>query len=84
MFSWSCGAFNQIRQVAIGNPAVTIRLLQTFARLAEQIGDPQFREPLSQQIEAVWEAASAETLVKSDRADVEAVYRRACEALGPR
>jgi uncharacterized membrane protein len=75
-------AFNQIRQAAAGNPAVTIRLLQTFARLAEQIGDTKVREPLSRQAEAVWETASAEALVKLDRADVEAAYRWACETLG--
>lgn len=78
------GAFNQIRQAATGNPAVSIRLLQTLARLAEQSGDPTFREALWQQVDAVWEAVSAEPLVKSDRADVEKAYRRACLALGPR
>jgi uncharacterized membrane protein len=74
-------AFNQIRQSATGNPAVTIRLLQTFARLADQVDDARMREPLSQQIDAVWEAASAEALVKSDREDVEVAYRQACAAL---
>ena len=75
-------AFNQIRQAAVGNRAVSIRLLQTFARLAEQVDDLRFREALSQQVDALWEQVSAENLVKSDRADVEAAYRRACEALG--
>jgi uncharacterized membrane protein len=75
-------AFNQIRQAAAGNPAVSIRLLQTFARLAEQVDDVRFREALSQQVDAVWEQVSAENLAKSDRADVEAAYRRACESLG--
>jgi len=74
-------AFDQIRQAAKGNPAVSIRLLQTFTHLAEQIEDARLREALSPQVEAVWEAASAQALVKSDRADVEAAYRRACEAL---
>src|SRR5215469_13841915 len=75
-------AFNQIRQAAAGNRAVSIRLLQTFARLAEQVDDLRFREALSQQVDALWEQVAAENLVKSDRADVEAAYRRACEALG--
>ncbi len=74
-------AFDQIRQAAMGNPAVTIRLLQTFTHLAEQIEDARLREPLSQQVEALWEAEATAALVKSDRADVEKAYRRACEAL---
>jgi uncharacterized membrane protein len=77
-------AFNQIRQAATGNPAVSIRLLQVFARLAEQVEDAPFREALRQQVDAVWEAVSAEALVKSDRADVERAYRRVSDLLGPR
>jgi uncharacterized membrane protein len=77
-------AFNQIRQAATGNPAVTIRLLQTFAKLAEQGEGVDFREALTEQVEAVWEAASTEALVKADLADVEAAYRAAREAFGVR
>jgi uncharacterized membrane protein len=75
-------AFDQIRQVSVANPAVSIRLLQTFARLAEQGENPQLRQALSEQTEAIWEATSATALVKSDRADIEGAYRRAREALG--
>ena len=75
-------AFNQIRQAGSGSPAVSIRLLQTFTRVAEQADDPSFREALRQQVDAVWEAVTLESLVKSDRADVEKAYRRACDVLG--
>jgi hypothetical protein len=51
-------------------------------RLAEQSERPQFREALLEEAEAVRDAASAEALVKSDRADIEAAYGRAREALG--
>ena len=78
------GAFDQIRQAAAGYPAVSIRLLQTFGRLAEQVESPQVREALVLQVEAVWEGSSAETLVKADRTDLEAAYRTAREALGVR
>src|SRR5262249_43660151 len=74
-------AFDQIRQAAVGNPAVTIRLLQTLARLAEQIEDARLREGLAKQVDAVWETASAGALVGSDREGVERAYRRSCEAL---
>lgn len=78
------GAFDQIRQAGAGNPAVRIRLLQTFARLAAQVEDPPSRAPLLGQVEAVWETASHEALASSDRGDIEAAYRAARQALGAR
>ena len=75
-------AFDQIRQSGAHNPAVSIRLLQTFARLAEQSENQHLRQALSEQAEAVWEATSATGFVKADRADIEAAYRRARVALG--
>jgi uncharacterized membrane protein len=77
-------AFNQIRQAAVGNPAISIRLLFAFTRLAEHITEPSFRDALLEQVEAVWEATVSDTLVKIDRTDVEAAYRRARQALRPR
>jgi uncharacterized membrane protein len=77
-------AFNQIRQAAKGNPAISIRLLYTFTRLAEHIEELSFRDALLEQVEAVWEATAADALVKADRGDIEAAYRRAREALGER
>jgi uncharacterized membrane protein len=74
-------AFNPIRQAAV---AISIRLLHTFARLAEHIEETSFRDALLEQVEAVWEATAADALVKSDRTDVETAYRRAREALGGR
>jgi uncharacterized membrane protein len=74
-------AFDQIRQAAAANPAVSIRLLRTFALLANQSKNPRFHEALVEQTEAVWEAASTREFVKADRADIETAYRRACAAL---
>jgi uncharacterized membrane protein len=74
-------AFDQIRQSATGNPAVYIRLLQTFTRLAAQIQDVPSREPMLQQVEAVREAAARDTLVTADRADVEQAHRTAMAVL---
>lgn len=75
-------AFAQIRQAAVGNAAVAIRLFQTFGRLAAHIEDARYREALLEQVEAVWEQGSGAALAKSDRADIEAAYRAAREALG--
>jgi uncharacterized membrane protein len=74
-------AFDQIRQSGVHNPAVSIRLLQTFARLGQQSEDGKLLQALSEQAEAVWEAVSVTALVKADRADIEAAYRKARAAL---
>jgi len=77
-------AFDPIRLAAAGNPAVSVRLLQTFGRLAEHTSDADHRAALAQQVEAIWEAVSAESLVTMDRENVEVAYRQASDALKPR
>ena len=76
-------AFDQIRQAAAGNPAISIRLLQTLTRLADKhIEDAQIRQALGEQVEAIWEAVLPRALVEPDRADIEAAYTAARQALG--
>lgn len=74
-------AFDQIRQAAVGNPAISIRLLQTLTRLAEHIEDTQIRQALGKQVEAIWEAVLPRALVESDRADIEAAYTASRQTL---
>jgi uncharacterized membrane protein len=74
-------AFDQIRQAGAGNPAVLIRLLQTFTKLATPITDEPSREALRAQVTAVWEAAASAVFVTLDRTDVERAYDAACTAL---
>lgn len=74
-------AFDQIREAAVGNPAVSIRLLQTFKRLAHQIDNSEMRGALIRQVEAIWESVCSQQLVALDKADIEAAYRAAHEAL---
>jgi uncharacterized membrane protein len=70
-------AFDQIRQAAADNPAVLIRILHAIRRLTPRMKTEGSRQALIAQADAVWEAASANILVKLDRDDVEAAWRRA-------
>jgi len=74
-------AFDQIRQAGAGNPAVIIRLLQTYERLAPFMRDNEQRNAIADEIEATWQAASQHPFPKSDREDVEAACQDARKAL---
>ena len=81
-FPWLVkAAFDKIRQAAVGTPAVMIRMLETCARLAPFLTMPEHRKALLDQVEAIWESAAGASLVRVDRADVEAAYRTAQKAL---
>ncbi len=71
--------FDQIRQAGADNPAVSIRILDTIARIAPRLKDERARDALMAQADAVLEAASIKVAVKLDRDDVEAAWRRAKE-----
>lgn len=68
-------AFHQIRQASRGHAAVTIRLLEVFANLAQRIEDPELLQRLA--MHAALVERSAEALPEAhDRRDVETRYRR--------
>lgn len=75
-------AFDMIRQAGVGNPAVSIRLMQTCARLGPQLKHAEQRQALLEQVEALWEAVCGAAVVRSDRRDMEVVYRHALKLLG--
>ena len=70
-------AFDQIRQAAAENPAVVIRILDTIRRMTPRMRTEDARQALMAQADAVREAATTKVLVKLDRDDVEAAWRRA-------
>jgi uncharacterized membrane protein len=76
-------AFDQIRQAAADNPAVLIRILETIRRVAPRVRGQEPRRALLAEVDAVWEAASAEVKVSLDRSDVEAAWRLARPPLEP-
>jgi uncharacterized membrane protein len=75
-------AFDQIRQASADNPAVSLRLLTTMARLAPKMEHEQDRQTLLEQADAVWESANSTTPIGLDRADLELAWQRARGALG--
>ncbi len=74
-------SFDQIRQAAVDNPAVLIRLLSTIERLSSKMTDAEDRSGLLKQATAVWETATSKPLVSMDREDIEAAWRKANETL---
>jgi uncharacterized membrane protein len=73
-------AFDQIRQAAADNPAVLIRILDSIRRITPRMQTPGVRQALIAQADAIREAAALKDLVKLDRDDVEAAWRRAADA----
>ena len=76
-------AFDLIRQAAAKNPAVCLRLLQTCARLAPQLGDDEQRRAILDEVEAAHEAAARMSDARIDRNTLEEAYRLACDRLEP-
>ena len=74
-------AFDQIRQAAADNPAVSIRLLSTLGRLSRQFTRVSDRQALLDQVHAVWETATMRTLAKMDYLDLETAHKQALERI---
>ena len=69
-------AFEQIRQAAVENPAVLIRILHSIRRMTPRMPTEAARQALMAQADAVMEAASTRVPVKLDREDIEAAWRK--------
>ena len=69
-------AFNQIRQAARKDEAVTIRLLETIAAIAKDTRDPQFRDPLRRHAEAIHRGSQEGLEDSADRRDAEIRYHK--------
>jgi len=77
-------AFDQIRQSADGNVAITIRLLQAFQRIGPQLKAEDQRAAVLAQVEAIREAVAHRSLARTDSADVVSAFNRAKATLIPR
>jgi uncharacterized membrane protein len=74
-------AFDQVRQAAADNPAVSIRILSTIQRLGAKMQHGDEREALRQQAAAVWETANSKSPITADRNDLENAWLSAQKAL---
>jgi uncharacterized membrane protein len=70
-------AFNQIRQNARSNPAVSIRLLEAIAQIAVHVQNPQDMAHLQRHAEMVVAGAREGVPEANDRLDVETSYSKA-------
>jgi uncharacterized membrane protein len=77
-------AFAPVRQAAQGNVAVLIRLLQSCERLAPLLQSAEQRHAILEQAEAIRQTASQGPLISSDRADIDAAFEEAQQALNSR
>lgn len=68
-------AFDQMRQAAVDNPAVLVRMLDTFRRIGPRMPEDA-RAALRAQAEAIREVTAAGRLAKLDRDDVDAAFSR--------
>jgi uncharacterized membrane protein len=75
-------AFNQIRQHARSSAAVTIRLLQTIAVIAEAVDRPEDRAALHRHAGMIVRGAREALPEHWDRKEVEERYQAAVRALG--
>lgn len=75
-------AFNQIRQAARSNVAVTIRLLETIARIAEFACQPEDRMALLRHAGMIVRGARENFPEEEDRRSVEERYRAIVKSLG--
>jgi len=69
--------FDQLRQAGADNPAVSVRILSTIARVAPRVKDARAVTALMAQADAVLEGANDKITVRLDRDDVDAAWRSA-------
>ena len=70
-------AFDQMRQAAVDNPAVLVRMLDTIRRIAPRMPTEAAREALHAQADAIREITASGKLAKIDRDDVDSAWQRA-------
>ncbi len=73
--------FDLIREAGAGSPAVTIRMLQTHARLAPMLVNDGQRQAVLEQVEAVRQSMTRLPEVGLDREAIDGAYRLARERL---
>lgn len=75
-------AFDQIRQSGATMPAISIRMLDTLARLAPAIRNERQREAVRRHLDAVLASARVERMIEKDATEVVRRHRAARERIG--
>ncbi len=74
-------AFDMIREAGAGNPAILIRLLQNFIRMAPHLKNDEQRAAILRQVTAIREHTNLQSLTQTDLNDVIEFYNKACNTL---
>lgn len=74
-------AFDMIRQSGSSNPAILIRLLQNFTRIAPHLKNSNQRAALMRQVTAIHEAVALQRFTATDLQDLTECYESACAVL---
>ena len=74
-------AFDLIREAGAGNPAVMVRLLQTYARLAPQLRSDEQRQAILEEVEAARETMTRAPAVAQDQEALDTAFRLARDRL---
>jgi uncharacterized membrane protein len=74
-------AFDLIREAGAGNPAVMVRLLQTYARLAPQLRSDEQRQAILEEVEAARETMTRAPAVALDQEALDTAFRLARDRL---
>ncbi len=69
-------AFDQVRQAAADNPAVSIRLLSILGRISQHFTRVEDHNALLDQVNAVWETVTLKQLPAMDFKDIEVARRK--------
>jgi len=74
-------AFDQIRQNAVRNPAVAIRILEALDSMGRHLPDSSHRASVRVQADMTFQGALSDDLQEKDRLDLTARYRSVVEVL---
>lgn len=74
-------AFDMMREAGGSNPAILIRMLQNFIRIAPHLRDQQQRAAIMRQVTAIREFADLQAITRTDLNDITEFYNKACSAL---
>lgn len=73
--------FDMMRESAANNPAILIRMLQNFARIAPFLKTEEQRAAITRQVKAVDESTTLNSITPTDLEDINNFYKRVMEAL---
>ncbi|UZE96510.1 DUF2254 domain-containing protein [Alkalimarinus alittae] len=76
-------AFDQIRQYGVSSVAVSVRLMETLTRIAEQVANKEQYDAVKRQADMIISASDKALSEQNDIADIKQCYQACIDALRP-